>query len=96
LEIERVFEENFLRSAPHPWLLIEDAHVNVYGVLSHFHPYLHKGEYVIVEDSMNTGKLEAILRFMNEYRGHYKVDTYYTDFFGRNATCAQDSIFVRV
>ena len=28
--------------------------------------------------------------------GAYKVDTRYTDVFGRNATCAVDSILVRV
>ena len=34
--------------------------------------------------------------FTAEFAGAYKVDTRYTDFFGRNATCAVDSILVRV
>jgi len=96
LEIGKVFEDEFLAAADHPWLLIEDAHVNVYGVLCFFHPYIARGDYVVVEDSMNPGKLEAISRFMTEYPDLYKVDTYYTDFFGRNATCAMDSIFTRL
>ena len=96
MEIEKVFEDKFLRSAPHPWLLIEDAHVNVYGVLSFFHPYVLQGDYVVVEDTMNPGKREAISTFMTERPGLYKVDTYYTDFFGRNATCSRDSIFARL
>ena len=92
LAIETVFDREFLSSAPHPWLLVEDAHVNVYGVLTHFHPHLRTGDYVIVEDSAE--KQGEIRRFLAQAPG-YKVDTCYTDFFGRNATCAQDSILVR-
>jgi cephalosporin hydroxylase len=92
--IDAVFDESFLRERAHPWLLIEDAHVNVYGVLRHFHPFIKPGDYVVVEDS--GAKHEAIGAFLRERRGCYKVDTYYTDFFGRNVTCAQDSILVRV
>lgn len=96
MEVEKIFEDEFLRSAPHPWLLIEDAHVNVYGVFSFFHPYIRQGDYVVVEDTMNPGKREAIGSFMTEHPNFYKVDTYYTDFFGRNATCSRDSIFARL
>ena len=92
--IDTVFEEKILRNAAHPWLIIEDAHVNVYGVLSCFHPYIVPGDYVVVEDS--AGKQEDIGRFLEEQPGRYKVDTHYTDFFGRNVTCAPDSILVRV
>ena len=92
--IQTVFDAGFLETATHPWMLIEDAHVNVYGVLRHFHPYLEPGDYVVIEDS--AGKEEEIGHFLQREPNCYKVDTYYTDFFGRNATCAQDSIFVRV
>lgn len=91
--IDTVFDENLLRETPHPWMLIEDAHVNVYGILRHFHSYLVRGDYVVIEDS--TGKQDDINKFLLEESGCYKVDTYYTDFFGRNATCAYDSILVR-
>lgn len=91
--IDEVFDEDFLRNAPRPWMLIEDAHVNVYGVLSHFHPYVEPGDYVVVEDS--AGKQDEIRRFLERQPDCYKVDTHFTDFFGRNATCAQDSILVR-
>jgi cephalosporin hydroxylase len=93
-KIDTVFDEDLLRKASHPWILIEDAHVNVYGVLSHFHSYLMPGDYVVIEDS--TSKQDDIKKFLLEKPGCYKVDTLYTDFFGRNATCAHDSIFVRV
>ena len=91
--IADVLDEAFLRSAPHPWMVIEDAHVNVLGVLRHLHPYIRQGDYVVVEDS--AGKQDEIRRFLSREPDCYKVDTYYTDFFGRNATCAQDSILVR-
>ena len=35
-------------------------------------------------------------RFTTEFAGADKVDTRYTDFFGRNATGVVDSILVRV
>jgi len=39
---------------------------------------------------------DDIGKFLVQEPDCYKVDTYYTDFFGRNVTCAQDSILVRV
>lgn len=92
--IERVFDEAWLASCAHPILLIEDAHVNVAGVLRYFDRFLASGDYVIVEDS--AAKVDDLGRFLSGALGRYKVDTRYTDFFGRNATCAQDSILVRV
>lgn len=92
-KIEQVFTEEMLKQAPHPWLVIEDAHVNVNGVLRYFHQYLQQSDYLVIEDSDR--KRSEIRRFLAEYPGCYKVDTHYTDFFGRNATCAPDSIFVR-
>lgn len=78
----------------HPWLVVEDAHVNVLGVLRHLHPQLRHGDYLVVEDS--SIKSQALTRFLAETPGAYKIDTRYTDFFGQNATAAFDSIFRRV
>lgn len=94
LKVETLFPREILETAPHPWLFIEDAHVNVYGVLTHFHKFFTAGDYVVVEDS--GAKHEEIGKFLTQRSGCYKVDTRYTDFFGRNATCSSDSIFVRV
>ena len=91
---ETLFPADLLQSAPHPWLVIEDAHVNVHAVLSHMHSFLQKGDYLFVEDSLI--KAADVDKFMLAHASHYRVDTHYTDFFGRNATCAPDSIFVRV
>jgi cephalosporin hydroxylase len=91
--IQTVFDDRLLRTARHPWLVVEDAHVNVLGVLDYFDSLLSSGDYVVVEDS--AGKQEDLRRFTASRPDRYKVDTYFTDFFGRNATSAQDSILVR-
>jgi cephalosporin hydroxylase len=88
-----LFEPELLQSRPHPWLVIEDAHHNVAAVLSHMHDYLMPGDYLVVEDS--DVKREALRSFVGARRGCYLVDTKFTDNFGRNATCAADSIFIR-
>jgi cephalosporin hydroxylase len=88
-----LFELDLLRSAPRPWLVLEDAHVNVHDVLVHMDGFLAQGDYLFVEDSrIKVRQLSDFLALRDE---HYKVDTRYTDFFGRNATCAANSIFVR-
>jgi cephalosporin hydroxylase len=90
---ERLFDPAILKTAPHPWLVVEDAHHNVGGVLEHFHPYLTPGDYLVVEDS--DVKRDVLRRFVGAHPGAYLVDTRFTDNFGRNATCAADSIFIR-
>ena len=91
---ERLFDRELLRSAPHPWLVVEDAHHNVEAVLHHFHKFLAPGDYLVVEDS--DVKRADIRKFLGVHPGNYLVDTKFTDNFGRNATCAADSIFVRM
>jgi cephalosporin hydroxylase len=90
---ERLFDAALLNAAPHPWLVVEDAHHNVAAVLAYFHTFLRKGDYLYVEDSEI--KRHDIRKFLAEREGCYLVDTKFTDFFGRNATCALDSIFMR-
>ena len=91
---DKLFPPEILVSAPHPWLAIEDAHINVGGVIEFFHAHLKSGDYLVVEDS--EVKREDLRRFTSSHPGTYKVDTKFTDYFGRNATCAADSIFKRV
>jgi cephalosporin hydroxylase len=88
-----LFNPELLGSEPHPWLVIEDAHHNVAAVIERFHEFLESGDYLVVEDS--DVKREALRIFLGAHPGDYLVDTRFTDNFGRNATCAADSIFVR-
>jgi cephalosporin hydroxylase len=91
---EGLFDVGLLRSAPHPWLVVEDAHYNVGAVLEHIHGFMHPDDYLVVEDS--DVKREVLRTFTGAHPGDYRVDTKFTDYFGRNATCAADSIFVRI
>ena len=72
-EPERLFDPELLRSAPHPWLVVEDAHHNVEAVLSEFHKFLVPGDYLVVEDS--DVKREALRKFLGAHPGNYLVDT---------------------
>ena len=50
-KIEKSFPGNFLKTLPHPWLVIDDAHVNVYGLMEHFHEFMTTGDYFVIEDT---------------------------------------------
>lgn len=53
--IETVFPASRLAELPHPWLIIEDCHVNTLGILDHFYNNgLSAGDYMIVEDTNQT------------------------------------------
>lgn len=50
--IGAAFPPELLSALPHPWLIIEDAHINLGGVLEYFHQNgLRSGDYLIVEDT---------------------------------------------
>jgi cephalosporin hydroxylase len=86
-----------LENLPRPWLLIEDAHVNTFNVLKHFHPYLKVGDYLIVEDTaFILEKYRQLARFMKEYPEAYRVDRRYADLFGYNATFSFNGYLKRV
>lgn len=89
-EIASALSTEVLDSAPHPWVVIEDAHVNVLGVLEHFDLALREGDYLVVEDSKD--KRPELTAFCERHPDRYRVDTHYTDFFGKNCTTAHDSI----
>ena len=85
--------EDLLSRLPHPWIVIEDTHVNIGGIFEFFHGFLQDGDYFCVEDIVqDTGMFEFLVR----HRDRYRVDTRYTDFFGHNNTCCPDQIFRRV
>jgi cephalosporin hydroxylase len=50
--ISAIFSSDLLNSFPHPWLIVEDCHVNTVGILQYFHNNgLQNGDYWIVEDT---------------------------------------------
>lgn len=82
-----------LSGLPGPLLIIEDAHTEVPAVLSWAHGMMKAGDYLVVEDSEL--KRAALSEFFEANHDCYKVDTRYTDHFGRNVTSAMNSVFVR-
>ena len=82
-EIHSIFD---VETLPHPWLIIEDAHVNVNGVMEYFTKHMQRDDYMIIEDSR--GVKGSTLQVPSSLL----VDTYYCDYFGRNATSAVNTI----
>ncbi len=51
-KLEEVFPPEMLVKFPHPWLVIEDAHVNLIAVADYFHNNgFQNGYYLIIEDT---------------------------------------------
>ena len=50
-KIAATFSDDLLKTLPHPWIVIDDAHVNVITVLEHFAAHMITGDYFIVEDT---------------------------------------------
>ncbi|WP_327188369.1 CmcI family methyltransferase [Streptomyces xinghaiensis] len=92
-EIGTVLGRAELSALEHPWLVVEDAHVNVRGVLAHFDTVARPGDYLVIEDSIV--KRADLLAFLESAERRYALDTRYTDAFGENVTSAVDSILVR-
>ena len=74
---------------PHPWLIVEDAHVNTLEVLKFFNTFLVSGDYLFVED---TETKQHDLKTLMEGNGDLMVDRKYVDYFGPNMTCATNGI----
>ena len=78
-----------IENLPHPWLIVEDAHVEVNKVVSYFEKHMQIGDYMIIEDSW--GKKGSTLEIPNTLY----VDAYYCDYFGLNATSAMNTILCK-
>lgn len=111
--IHDVLPPAFLQDLPHPLVLIDDAHVNIDGVYSHFHEHAFRsGDYLIIEDTIpwipgtfgdsdcdrewGDWKWQEIRKFFADHDSAYRVDRYYTDFFGYNGTWNWNGFVKRV
>lgn len=52
-DISGILPAEMLANLPHPWIVIEDVHVNLIGIMEYFHNFLQSGDYLIVEDTNN-------------------------------------------
>lgn len=93
--IDQGLPSNMLAGLDHPWIVVEDAHVNVSQVVSHLSLNMITGDYMIIEDTRGS-KSTDVLAWSSLSKSKFKIDTKYTDFFGRNATSSPDSIFVHI
>jgi cephalosporin hydroxylase len=80
------FPEKLFSTLPHPWLVIEDAHQNVYELLTFIDKYMQSGDYLLVEDTLDWRKYRKMQKFVRNTSGNYQVDTRYTDMYGYNVT----------
>ena len=74
---------------PHPWLILEDAHIEVNRIMRYFEKHMHIGDYIIIEDTR--GRMQTKLKVPNTLH----VDAYYCDYFGRNATSSMNTILCK-
>lgn len=83
-----------LKELPHPWLVIDDAHVNVLNVLSVLRQFMREGDYFVKEDTDGLGTTVQNAEYLSlaESLGFY-VDRIYVDGFGFNVTTARNTWF---
>jgi cephalosporin hydroxylase len=91
--IEAALPGELLEDLPHPWIVVEDSHRNIGGIVAHLHRFLCAGDYLSIED---IDAERDLFPFLGAHRDHYRVDTRFTDFFGHNNTCCRDQIFRRM
>lgn len=85
------FDEILLLRLPHPWLVIDDAHVQIFSVFSYLNRYLVSGDYYVIEDEPVRADKGIIEGLQLVEQSGFLVDTYYTDAFGDNLTCAPNA-----
>lgn len=81
-----------LRTLPHPWLVVDDAHVDVLSLFALVDDYMAEGDYYVIEDVFLKSSAElAHAAATHVSTSGYAVDTDYADGFGRNVTCAPNA-----
>ncbi|MCP3415705.1 hypothetical protein NLM16_16475 [Bradyrhizobium brasilense] len=85
------FNENLLMKLPHPWLVIDDAHVEIFKIFSYLNRFLVSGDYYVIEDNPMMADKEIIDGLQLVEQLGFLVDTYYTDAYGSNLTCAPNA-----
>ena len=81
-------DEALLARLPHPWLVIDDAHVNVLELTLHVDRYVEVGDYYILEDIGLSPTIEFVNGLQKICARGYAIDSDYADAFGYNVTTA--------
>ncbi|QOZ23837.1 CmcI family methyltransferase [Bradyrhizobium sp. CCBAU 51753] len=85
------FDKNLLMRLRHPWLVIDDAHVQIFSIFSCLRDFLESGDYYVIEDDPIRADKEIIDGLQLAEQSGFLVDTYYTDAFGTNLTSAPNA-----
>jgi cephalosporin hydroxylase/Flp pilus assembly protein TadD len=107
--LHKTLTPDFMNALPRPLLIVEDAdhsYETSKSVLDFFHPYLHEGEYIVIEDgiisdivrdaSYNSGPHQALKQFFEQHKEDYEVDSQYCDYFGYNVTWCTNGFLRKV
>ena len=76
-----------------PIIVIEDCHENVKGIFNKVNKFLKKGDYFIVEDTIDIIKYSEMIQLN---LSKYKINRKYCDFWGQNNTWNCDSFLEKV
>ena len=86
-----------LRSLPHPWLVIEDAHANTAKVVRRIFDFMKPGDVLVCEDiRFADRKRKEWFAFLEGCGDRCALDLKYLDFFGVNQCCAPDGWLKKV
>lgn len=95
--LDAVLSAEFMAQLSRPLLVLEDAHVNVLGVLQWFDRHLREGDVIVIEDTVDPEKAEAVSAFLASQRpGKYAVDSKLCDYFGANMCWCPNSYLRRM
>ena len=89
----RTLDEALLKALLHPWLVVDDAHVDVVEVFQYLNRFMLAGDYYVVEDVPLTCTRETAEALVVFEEAGFLVDTYYADAFGYNLTSAPNAWF---
>ena len=79
--VKKLFPRSFLIGLPRPLMVIEDVHVNLNEIITHFHAYLKPGDYLVFEKTnpMLSEKFYVGERNPRLYRDTSVVDVSYSE-----------------
>ena len=77
-----------------PVLFIEDSHENFVEVLCEMDKYMHRGDYLVVEDTLDYDKYQEMKEFVTSH--NYLVDTFYCDLWGHNGSWNVNSYLTKI
>ncbi|WP_104825750.1 CmcI family methyltransferase [Rhizobium sp. NXC24] len=87
----QTLDKDWLMGLPHPWLVVDDAHVQVFAIFSYLSHLLVSGDYYVIEDVPLEATKEINEGLQLAEHSGFVVDTYCTDAFGANLTCAPNA-----